>query len=303
VGTTGRLREVSKGDAQVVFDLVVRSDIVEYGKPSVTMAEVRDDLSDRHLHGIALDGTGDGPDLDGWAWILHKPGHSMVYGDMVIRPGADDALASVLMGWIQAKSQEVAPGLPRHLFADSKNVVKHQEYEKAGGTVIRRYYRMAVTLGDEPPQVPALAEGVEIRPVEKTDDDLRTMHAIVDTAFLDHFAHEPESYELWAEQTVESHMLDMSLWWLATVDGVPAAGVHGVVLPDAGHVDVLGTLREYRGRGLARALLLTSFAEHHRRGLRKSVLGVDATNPTGALALYESAGMYAEHEGWRYELR
>jgi hypothetical protein len=49
-------------------------------------------------------------------------------------------------------------------------------------------------------------------------------------------------------------------------------------------------------------LLLTSFREFHRRGFRKVVLGVDSANPTGALGLYESAGMKAEHEGLRYEL-
>jgi mycothiol synthase len=295
------LREVTEGDAEVIFDLVTQSDLAEYGEANVTMGEVRDDLTDTHLHSVALDGPG--PALDGWAWIVHLPGQSKVYGDMVIRPGADASVPSTLLGWIEAKAAEVAPGVPRHLFTDSKNVDKQREYEKVGGTVIRRYYRMAIILGDEPPEAPALGEGVEIRPVDKTDSDLRTMHKIVDTAFLDHFGHESESYELWAERAVESNMLDMSLWWFATVDGVPAAGVYGFVLPGSGYVDTLGTLREYRGRGLARALLLTSFAEYHRRGLRKVILGVDATNPTGALALYESAGMYVEHEGWRYEVR
>jgi ribosomal protein S18 acetylase RimI-like enzyme len=81
-----------------------------------------------------------------------------------------------------------------------------------------------------------------------------------------------------------------------------AAGLYGSELPAAGYVDSLGTLRAYRGRGLGRALLLTSFAEFYRRGHRKVTLGVDAESPTGALGLYESAGMTAEQEGWRYEL-
>jgi ribosomal protein S18 acetylase RimI-like enzyme len=48
--------------------------------------------------------------------------------------------------------------------------------------------------------------------------------------------------------------------------------------------------------------MLTSFAEFHRRGARKVLLGVDADNPTGAVALYESLGMVAVLEGLRYEL-
>ncbi len=41
---------------------------------------------------------------------------------------------------------------------------------------------------------------------------------------------------------------------------------------------------------VALALLHESFARHRARGLPATVLGVDAGNPTGALALYEKAG-------------
>jgi ribosomal protein S18 acetylase RimI-like enzyme len=60
-------------------------------------------------------------------------------------------------------------------------------------------------------------------------------------------------------------------------------------------------LREFRGRGLGRALLLTAFAEFHRRGERKVSLGVDASNPSGAVALYESVGMSTHHQAALYE--
>jgi ribosomal protein S18 acetylase RimI-like enzyme len=68
-----------------------------------------------------------------------------------------------------------------------------------------------------------------------------------------------------------------------------------------GCVDTLGTLREFRGRGLGRALMLTSFAEFHRRGVRKVILGVDVDNSTGAVELYQSLGMKPVIEGLRYE--
>ena len=49
--------------------------------------------------------------------------------------------------------------------------------------------------------------------------------------------------------------------------------------------------RPWRGRGLARALLLTALEEFRRRGLPAAYLGVDTLNPTGALHLYTSVGM------------
>ncbi|MDQ1698604.1 MAG: mycothiol synthase, partial [Frankiaceae bacterium] len=66
-------------------------------------------------------------------------------------------------------------------------------------------------------------------------------------------------------------------------------------------VGTLGTLREARGRGIGSLLLRTAFAEFAARGLRKVTLGVDAANLTGAVRLYESVGMRADHEWVLYE--
>jgi ribosomal protein S18 acetylase RimI-like enzyme len=189
------------------------------------------------------------------------------------------------------------------VFCDSSNELKQRVYAEAGGVVVRRFYRMGIDFSDDQTfNVPALPGGVAIRTIAHTDAELRVMHRVVDTAFLDHFGHESEAFEIWRARAAVAECPDPTLWWLATVDDVPAAGLYANVLPTAGYVDTLGTLREYRGRGLGRALLLTSFAAFHRRGLRRAVLGVDATNPTGALGLYESVGMRAEHQGLRHEL-
>lgn len=56
-----------------------------------------------------------------------------------------------------------------------------------------------------------------------------------------------------------------------------------------------------RGRGLALALLHESFRRHAARGLPATVLGVDAANPTGALALYEKAGMRVVEQFTRWD--
>ena len=62
--------------------------------------------------------------------------------------------------------------------------------------------------------------------------------------------------------------------------------------PDLGWVNILGVRREWRKRGIGLALLQHSFGEFYRRGKRKVGLGVDAENLTGALKLYEQAGMH-----------
>ena len=65
--------------------------------------------------------------------------------------------------------------------------------------------------------------------------------------------------------------------------------------PEHGYVSVLAVRRPWRKRGLGTALLQHSFAEMKRRGMKRATLGVDAENLTGAVALYERAGMHVEH--------
>jgi len=63
------------------------------------------------------------------------------------------------------------------------------------------------------------------------------------------------------------------------------------------YVGQVGTRREYRGRGLARAALAKVLTEGARTGYQRASLGVDADNPTGALGLYESLG-FSVHSKW-----
>ncbi|MEO7573135.1 MAG: GNAT family N-acetyltransferase, partial [Acidimicrobiales bacterium] len=69
----------------------------------------------------------------------------------------------------------------------------------------------------------------------------------------------------------------------------------GDVVPVEAWINTVGTRRTYRGKGVARWLM----AETHRRiatadeGYERAILGVDAENPTGALALYRSQGYEA----------
>jgi ribosomal protein S18 acetylase RimI-like enzyme len=62
-------------------------------------------------------------------------------------------------------------------------------------------------------------------------------------------------------------------------------------------------LPEYRQRGLGQALLRHTFAEFASRGFDAVGLGVDAENPTGAVRVYERAGMHVERTNLLFEKR
>jgi ribosomal protein S18 acetylase RimI-like enzyme len=103
--------------------------------------------------------------------------------------------------------------------------------------------------------------------------------------------------------------MDPSLLFLA-MDGDEIAGFnlcrpHAFDDPEIGWVGSLGVLRPWRKRGIGLALLRHSFNEFYRRGKRKVGLGVDANNLTGALRLYENAGMrvYRAFDKYEKEMR
>ena len=89
---------------------------------------------------------------------------------------------------------------------------------------------------------------------------------------------------------------DPEAWWFAYRDGEPV----GMLLGDdsrvdsgVGYVRSLGVQKRARGRGIAKALLLTAFDDYRRRGRTALQLGVDTDNATGATRLYEVVGMKA----------
>jgi ribosomal protein S18 acetylase RimI-like enzyme len=105
---------------------------------------------------------------------------------------------------------------------------------------------------------------------------------------------------------VEEPSFDPSLWFIAEAEGEVA----GIILsrapenePGVGWVRILGVLPEYRQRGLGRALLQHTFDEFARRGFTAVGLGVDAENPTGAVRVYERAGMHIERTSLLFEKR
>jgi ribosomal protein S18 acetylase RimI-like enzyme len=166
---------------------------------------------------------------------------------------------------------------------------------------IRASYRMGIDLRGRvfSPDRPA---GAVVRTsVEGVDEPL--LHRIGEESFADHWGHTPTPYEEWLHWLRSMGEGDPSLWFIAEVEGIPAGiaicrpYAHGN--PDCGWVSVLGVLREHRRTGLGTALLTHSFDEFQRRGRLSAELGVDAASTTGAVGLYERAGMRAL---WQWDI-
>jgi len=164
-------------------------------------------------------------------------------------------------------------------------------------TMIHRHVRDA-----EPIPMPA---GLEIRPV--TADQHRTIMNADDEAFQDHFEHRPlteDDFVAWFSQPD----LDTSLWKIGWDGDQVAGGILTTIWKEEnetlrvkrGWLESVFTRRPWRRRGLARALIGATLVELRERGIEEALLGVDAENPTGALALYEGLGFEVKVRTKRY---
>jgi ribosomal protein S18 acetylase RimI-like enzyme len=289
------VRRLTEADADSALEIARLCDIADTGEADTDLDDIlewlRDDATGRALGVAGSDG------LDGYAYARKWPGHSAIDVDVRIRPGAELAAGPMLLERVRAEAARIDPTRPIHMFVHVDDDVRQGWVEDTGATVVRHFWRMVTTLDSEPrdPDVPS---GVVVRPVRDDEADLRVVADVIQTAFAEHFGHEAgerPSYDEFVRRSRGAAGFDIGLWWLALVDGAPAAALIGrhFETEGIGFVNSLGTLAEFRGRGLGRALLLTAFKEFRARGLARAELGVDAANPTGAVRLYESVGMHA----------
>lgn len=168
-------------------------------------------------------------------------------------------------------------------------------YAGHGYQTVRGFLRMAVDLETEP-QVTAVP-GVTVRPFVQGADD-HDVWRVVETSFTDHWEHAHRPYDEWRVRRMESPSYDPGLWFVAEAAGEVVGALIGGWKSegDFGLVETLGVLAPWRRRGIAEALLRSSFAEFWRRGERRVGLGVDESSPTGATRVYERVGM---HVVWR----
>ncbi len=180
--------------------------------------------------------------------------------------------------------------------ASDSDTVAASLFSEFGYTPDRHDIEMKLIL-EGPIAVSELPDGVALRTVSK-DHDIEIVARTTTEAFKDHYGwvERPwsETIERWANYRAMAEWDDDLVFIAETPDGpvgtlvgLRSYGSHG----DVGYIGSLGVLRAWRGKGLARTLLTTAFAEYQHRGMQAVALDVDADNLTGATRLYESVGM------------
>lgn len=211
--------------------------------------------------------------------------------DALIRVHPDHVgrgLGSRFLSWAEALAAERGSAGVRMMAPDLDGPA-HALLSSRGYAHVRSFWTMGKQLdpGEDAGTTPA---GVAIR-VFETGRDERTLHEVNEASFADHWGFRPVPYETFAAEMYEPGDWDPALAFLADVDGQAVGHVVALSFEGHGYIAVLGVVPTHRGRGIAKSLLRRAFFELATRGFREVRLGVDAQNPTGAVALYERVGM------------
>jgi mycothiol synthase len=266
---------------------------------------------------------------------VDEQGVHRAYGRITKNPDGDKALGfgcvdpewqgrgvgTGLLCWMEQRTRqrfaedagsEAGPGAP----AAARRLRLHMEQQHAhqaallgdsGYRIVRYYNEMHRDLDSRPPQA-VLDEGMVLKTFgPELHEPARLAH---NDAFRDHWGSEPRDEEGWGFVVKDPRARpDLSAVVLERATGTVAG--YQLASHDAdsartrgfreGYTDLLGVRREFRGRGIAQALLADAIRRFAAAGMDKASLDVDSENPTGALALYLKMGYTAVNSSMAWD--
>jgi mycothiol synthase len=187
-------------------------------------------------------------------------------------------------------------GFQTWLFAGNASAIGLVEAD--GYRPLRYMIEMTRALDDLP--AIDLPSGVATRPVQPADR--APVARALDEAMQDH-----RGWPAWSDDQVVG-MFDhpirgqLDVWQVAWAGDRVVAGVLGYIDHEEnaamgrrrGYTEGIFTIRGWRGRGIASALIARNLRLLKERGMAEAALSVDTENPSGALGLYQRHGFREE---------
>jgi ribosomal protein S18 acetylase RimI-like enzyme len=312
------LRPVTLEQLDELCALTNRVELFE-GIPRVLMVdELRQDLEAPHVD-VSVDARAAYIDdeLAGWAWIWNPPSEvsqerAYVHGE-VDPAHRGQGVGRALLAWGMTRAEERLRGrehdLPRYVRVDAYDFLEanHRLYARMGFEPVRWFEELGRPLEALPAVV--VPEGVELVPWSlERNEEYRLVH---NEAFADHWGSTPTGPEDWHDATVgHGARPDLSVVAIEQGTGRAVAICLNHAYPEDDEltgrreawIDSLATLREWRGRGVASALIARSLAVFAAEGFTHAMLGVDSDNPSGAARLYRSLGFERERRSITHQI-
>jgi GNAT superfamily N-acetyltransferase len=284
-------RPLRADEAPAVYELMKEAELVDVGEVVIEESDIVADWQ-RPSFDIAAQTIGV---LDDDRLVAYAEVDRGRYGHCAVHPDhRGRGIGTALARWTQRVSRRDGAGLvgqPVPVGSSGEQLFRSLGYEPLWTSWV---LEMPAGRSIEPQPIP---EGYSIRePVG--DADHRSAQEVIEDAFLEWSVRDRQPFEDWAAGTVLRPGFEPWQLRLMTDPQGEVVGVSFLVRSgDCGYVDQLAVRRDQRGRGLARALLVDSFAEARRHGATRSELSTDSR--TGALGLYEKVGMVVTST-WRH---
>lgn len=306
------LRPVNREDAELIVDIVNRSEAHDGVPRILSLEEMVEEFDDPFFDPAVdawiaeLDGA-----AAGYGRVWHAPNdegdyeRAYLFGDVLPEHRGQGVGRAIISRSLKRARARLRPRPAAHKFirvsAFDFALAAVRLHRAAGFTPVRWFEELLRPLSDLPPLT--VPDGVRIipAPVERAEEIRQSKNA----AFDDHWGSVPTPPELWKQVFMEGHgrRLDLSFVAVdAATDQIVAHCLNAHYPQDAalhgrleGLVDSLGTRREYRGRGLATALINHSLHAFAAEGMTHALIEVDADSPTGASRLYRSLGFELLH--------
>ena len=233
-----------------------------------------------------------------WGGFLAHPPYTELFVPVVIDPDLDDSTAmtaaTLLLEYVDARVHGIVADLPRDVPRLLATEIPTQDSRAlAMATALgfapdRHEYEMTIDVDPSTP-APRWPMGVSVVAV-RGEEDAVLVTDLLEVSFADHPGNAPFSLE-----TITHVLGDALLNRDASVVVRDDEGPVGLVLcrdrPATGYVWVIGVVPRARRRGLGMALLQHAFHRYATAGRTTVELDVDGGNDSGALTVYERAGM------------
>lgn len=161
---------------------------------------------------------------------------------------------------------------------------------------------------DSIPEMP-LPEGFEIRPV--VPEHLGEIQKACNDSMKKDWNY---SEKMWDDEHFEAfkktHAFQPDLWQVAWKGNTLAGMILNYIVDEenrqsekkSGHTEYVFVREQFRGRGLARAMLARSFRILKDRGINEATLGMEVENPHDPMRLYEGMGFkVVRHFTWYHK--
>ncbi len=295
-----------KSDFPLMLNIIEKESKVDKDENAITLRDIQHDYahltnSDPKKDMIFAEINGDAvaySRVENWQ---EKDPNDRIYSLFIhILPNwRNQGIEEALIHWCEARLEIIAKEHPqdsKRYFQTYNNAHKtaHNEILLSQGYEAARFSIEMSRLLDEIPEA-ELPDGIEVRPV-RDEDTYKIWRASIE-AFRDHWGFsEPKDEDYISYKG--SKYFQPDLWQVAWDGDEVVSSVMNYIEHDynqkyhrkRGWTENISTRREWRRRGIARALIVRSMHMHKAKGMTEVALGVDTNNPNGALRLYLSLG-------------